>query len=365
MHVWKPVFLHEFPDGNLSNLRALPGSVSVGVNGTPLQPNPEPDERGFELIPGNAFSYQFDDPASDVIGIDIAIRLVRRPVAMDEHSDGRVELGNGAVKLLFHFIGTTARVQLQFQDSESDLATSIVAPLEGAFTLRVRWHNHGQAHVWIDGKLCHYRASVAPGIALAISDIVVRHHADFILAGATGLRVRRVLVKLLRRDDAARLLDGLVPIDPGDGLSPACAKQLQAIQQAAAQKMRSFMRSVIPRISSDWRAGDAGQPFSEGALNAHQAAETGASNLVRFLLDGDAAAGSRAIADLGKFLEIIATVDPTGYATLLAEIDALSDDLKPECRAEFEALAERNADAVAVVVPFLKATDDAIRAVSP
>lgn len=341
MNIWTPAFLHEFPDGNLANLRAPPGTLDTGSNPV-VRPPPFQDRAGFDIIPGARIDYRFDTPFEQVIGIDVAVQFDRGAGLPADNRFGRIELGDGGVSLLFAFIGTTGRIQLGLPSGAS-LATSITLPPVPRFVLRVRWHTHGTAHISIDGALRHYEPGLAVGESVTIANVTLRHHSPNFFPGVEGLVVERLFVRLLRRDDAAAEIDRLLGIDPGDGLSPGCARKIAAHYAGAMREARQLMTLVLGRLTFDWREIDGtGKPFSDEAIKAHRAAEAAATALVRALRDGDDAARGIAISNLSTFIDIIAAAAPAETAALRDRLATAAVALSPECRAEAEALAARN-----------------------
>lgn len=362
MGVWNSAFVHQFQDGNLANFNAVPGRLSVQPGSLVPQPTPPPGQRGFPIRPGQLLDYMFDRPFENVVGVDIALDLFFPDGSAAVQLPGQVVLGGGQVRLLMDFLGNVARLQLHVPDTLTGLAISASVVSHGLVRLQARWHTHGQAEIRVNGTLRGYRPGVAPGASFTIDRLALRHHADFIVPDAPSFLVRRFCVKLLRRDDPARLLDTLRPITQPPPLDAACARQAAAVHAAVMAELRRFMSAAVARLTTAWSESDRDrQPFSDEAIAAHAAAVAASRAFLEFLARRRDSDAGRFIEQVTTFLQLIAAADPAGYDQLVARLEAMSGQLDSRCRAALEPWAQQQAASLRPVVALMEALWDRIQ----
>jgi hypothetical protein len=352
--VWRSVFVHEFLDGNPANFRAVPGQITVLPGGLAVHPTPRPEDRGFPVRPGHSLTYEIAEPFQSVIGADIALDIFLPAAAAGQQRSGRVILGGGAVRLLTDFLDDLLRLQL-FVGS-GVLAASLTVPASGPLRVRTRWHTHGQAHVWLDGALRAYEPALAAGASFTVDRVTVGHHATAPAPDVPEFLVRRVGVKLLRPQDASNMLDQVLPIDAEVPLDDECARQVAAIRNEALAMIRQFMMANLLRLTQSWREGQAHAPFTPEAVAAHESASAAAPTFIEFLKRRRDADREQFLAQIGRFLAILAAADPTGYAQLVAKLEQLSERLEPRCRAALEPFAAEHGEDLAPLAALFQAT---------
>jgi hypothetical protein len=334
VHVWTPAFHHQFLDGNPANFSAPPGELTALPNGLAVQPTPPPDERGFAVAPGHSLSYTLERTLPDVIGIDIKLDLVVAGSAQDQ-LDVQVRFDGQAVRVIATFLGTLLR--LQFVVGGTPMAASI--PLEsdsGLFRLRLRWHTHGQASMWVNDVLQAYEPALQPGLSLPVTTIFLGHHSTVVAPGPPRMRARRFTVKVLRKDDATRFLDDLFPLPRPLPVDPQCAKRVEGLAGGAIAEARQLMTAAVAAWTRRWSAGQAGTPFSAESVAAHDAAVQAGRAFVAFMLAPQQADADRFLAEARTFLALLQTVDPARYAALVAQALEASTHLDRPCTVALE-----------------------------
>lgn len=261
MAVWNSVFLHEFLDGNPANLRALPGDLTVLPNGPVVEPTPDPEDRGFLVSPGRLLGYHFQRAIENVIGVDLSVDLVLSAQAAFEHLTV-LSLGGGKVTLLmlnvqFAFIGPNidGRARVLFTVNGESMEFNLRFVPSQTLRLRVRWHTHGQVQVWQERVLRAYEPGFAAGRAVGIDRLAVGGPGGLGGGGAAGILVRRVYVKLLRRDDSRNELRKQVAIDTSMLPRTPCATAAGALLADMLAQIRKFMTEVILKTTTLWREG--------------------------------------------------------------------------------------------------------------
>jgi hypothetical protein len=359
MGVWSPAFQHQFLDGNLLNFNAAPiafgASPEISFEAPPVRPTPPPEERGFPVRRGNRFTYAFEpETFARVIGADIKLDITFPPGSASAQLGGNVVLGsNDAVRLLLGFVSGNARVQLVV-DNQFHAAVDQFDP---SFPLRIqaRWHTHGQAHIWVNGRLRSYHPGLASGQSLAIDRIAFGHHDTSGFApGAPAFLIRRLAVKLLRDNDASRFIDGLVAVGEPPDISEPCRKKLEAIDAEAAAAMRLFMTRTVARFSRPWDASQGGSPFTAEGMAAHEAAVAAGKAFVAFL-------GGRPGGDTGlikqrvlEFLALVEAADHAGYAQSLAALQHIFGRYDGPCLASIESAGQPFAAALQPLAELLR-----------
>lgn len=334
MHVWTPAFHHQFLDGNPANFSAPPGELTALPNGLAVQPTPPPDERGFAVAPGHSLTYTLERPLLGVIGLDIKLDLVVSGSAQDP-LDVQVRLDGQAVRVIATFLGTLLR--LQFVMGGTALAASIpLASESGLFRLRLRWHTHGQASMWVNDVLQAYEPALQPGLSVPVSTIFLGHHSTAVASGAPRLRARRFTVKVLRKQDATRFLDDLFPLPRPLPIDPECAKRVEGLSGAAMAEARQLMTAAVAAWTRRWSTGQPGTPFSAEAVAAHDAAVQAGRAFVAFMLGQQQADADRFLAEAGTFLGLLQSVDPVRYAALVAQARDASTHLDRPCAVAIE-----------------------------
>lgn len=383
MAVWNSVFLHEFLDGNPANLRALPGNLTVLPNGPIVEPTPDPQDRGFRVSPGRELGYHFQRALENVIGVDLSADLVLSPQAAFEHLTV-LSLGGGTVTLVvlnvqfaginpFELLGTTrVRFTVDGESMEFTLffGSSIAVSSQTPLRLRVRWHTHGQVQVWQERVLRAYEPGFAVGRAVGIDRLAVGGPGGLGGGGAAGILVRRVYVKLLRRDDSRNELREQVAIDTSMLPRTPCATAAGALLADMLAQIRKFMTAVILKTTTSWREGQPQSPFSPEAIAAHQAAVAAAEAFVAFLTTRERASADTFLEQIGTLLDILAAADPTRYAALLEELAALAKTFDktldpPHCREELQPLFAANTQTLEPLAHLLQETWERAKAASP
>lgn len=336
MHVWTPAFHHQFLDGNPANFSAPPGVLTAAPNGLAVQPTPPPDERGFAIAPGHSLGYALERPLLGVIGIDVRLDVVVAG-GPQEQLDVQVHLDGQAVRVIATFLDTLLR--LQFRVGGTSMAASI--PLDsasGLFRLHLRWHTHGQASMWVNEELKAYEPALQPGLSLPISSVLLGHHAPFVTPGPPKMRARRFTVKVLRKDDATRFLDGLFPLPRPLPVDSDCAKHVEGLAGAALVDARQLMTTAVATWTRRWTTGQAGSPFSAESVAAHEAAVQAGRAFTAFMLGREPADADRFLTAARTFLALLQGVDPARYAAVLARAEEASAHLDVPCIAALEPL---------------------------
>jgi hypothetical protein len=336
MRVWTPAFHHQFLDGNPANFSAPPGALTALPNGLAVQPTPPPEQRGYPIAPGHSLSYALERTLLGVIGIDIRLDVVVFGSAQDP-VDVQVRLDGQAVRVIADFIGPLLR--LQFRVGGTTMAASIPLDAEsGLFRLRLRWHTHGQGSMWVNDELRAYQPALQPGLSLPITTLFLGHHSPSVTPDPPRMRARRFTVKVLRKDDATRLLDDLFPLPRPLPIDPDCAKQVEGLAGAAMVEARQLMATAVTTWTRRWTAGQAGSPFSAEAVAAHEAAVQAGRAFVAFMLGQERADADRFLAAATTFLTLLQTVDPARYTALVAKAEDASTRLDLPCIAALEPL---------------------------
>lgn len=336
MHVWTPAFHHQFLDGNPANFSAPPGVLTALPNGLVVQPTPPPDERGYAIAPGHSLSYTLERALLDVIGIEIRLDVVVLGSAQDQ-LDVQVRLDGQAVRVIATFLGPLLRLQLWV--GGTPMSASI--PLEsasGLVRLHLRWHTHGQGSMWVNDVLRAYEPALQPGLSLPITTLFLGHHSTVVTPDPPKMRARRLTVKVLRKDDATRLLDDLFPLPRPLPVDPECAKRVQGLAGAAMVEARQLMTAAVAAWTRRWTEGQAGRPFSAESVAAHEAAVQAGRAFIAFMLGQEQADADRFLAEASKFLALVQTVDPARYTALVARAEDASTQLDAPCVAALEPL---------------------------
>ena len=336
MHVWTPAFHHQFLDGNPANFSAPRGELTALPDGLAVQPTPPPEERGFVVAPGHSLTYTLERTLPDLIGIDIKLDVVVSGSAQDP-LDVQVRLDGQAVRVIATFLGTLLRLQLVV--GGTPMAASIpLAADSGLFQLRLRWHTHGQASMWVNDVLHAYEPALQPGLSVAVTTIFLGHHSNAVAQGPPRMRARRFTVKVLRRQDATRFLDDLFPLPRPLPVDPECAKRVEGLTGAAMTEARQLMTAAVAAWTRRWATGQPGTPFSAESVAAHTAAVQAGRAFVAFMLDQQQADADRFRAEASTFLGLLQSVDPARYAALLASAEEASTHLDIPCVASLEPL---------------------------
>jgi len=347
--VWRSVFLHEFPDGDPANLHAVPGALSVLPDGLVVKPTPEPADRGFLAAPGRSLGYRFAEPFDDVIGVDLSIDLlVPLQPGLGRFFVPLISLGDDAVELSMRF----GPAQLILRVDESNMRIEPSLPLGQTTRFRVRWHTHGQIHLWHEGVLRAYQPGFAAGRTLAIDQLVVGGlPATPILP---RFRARRIYLKLLRRDDARRELDRHVSLDVSCQPASECAEHVRVLQEELVSRTRVFMAGIVSKLTTSWREGEDPGPFSAEAVAAHDAAVGAAEAFGAFLDTCEQGAADTFLQRIGEFFDILAAADPAGYAELLSDLAARAETVDQVCRRTLEPVHAANAETLQPLVQVLQ-----------
>lgn len=263
MSVWKSIFLHEFPDGDLTNLHAVPGEVAVSPGGPLVGPPPEPGERGFSVHPGRTISYALADPLAEVIGVDVSLDVDLRPqpgqaFPLLSIDGGAVELSLS--RLRFAFIGPELRgfTRLAFAVGDERIEVDLEFSDLETLRLRARWHTHGQGQIWQQGTLRAYEPGFAAGRRLALGRLVGGGPEGVIVDPGGLFRARRVYWKALREDDARATIDDHLPLDERYLKPTPCAERVRALFVEATSRSREFMTGVVSALTTSWRDGQPG-----------------------------------------------------------------------------------------------------------
>jgi hypothetical protein len=249
VHVWTPAFHHQFLDGNPANFSAPPGVLTALPNGLVVQPTPPPDQRGYAIAPGHSISYTLERTFLDVIGIDIRLDVVVFGSAQDQ-LDVQVRLDGQAVRVIATFLGTLLRLQL-FVGGTPMAASIPLDAASGLFRLHLRWHTHGQGSMWVNDVLRAYDPALQPGLSLPVTTLFLGHHSTIVTSDPPKMRARRLTVKVLRKDDATRLLDASA--NRARSRSTACSASPPSACAPVHPPPRAGFRSVQWLRQFDWR----------------------------------------------------------------------------------------------------------------
>jgi hypothetical protein len=177
--------------------------------------------------------------------------------------------------------------------------------------------------------------------------------------------VRRVYVKLLRRDDSRNELREQVAIDTSMLPRTPCATAAGALLADMLAQITKFMTEVILKTTTSWREGQPQVPFSPEAIAAHQAAVAAAEAFVAFLTTREETAADTFLTQIGTLLDILATADPTRYAALLEELAALAETFDLNyCRGELQPLFAANTQTLEPLAHLLQETWERAKAAS-
>jgi hypothetical protein len=367
MAVWNSVFLHEFLDGNPANLRALPGDLIVLPNGPVVEPTPDPADRGFRVSPGHVLGYQFQGALANIIGVDLSVDLVMSAQAAFEYLTV-VSLGGGAVTLMIlnvEFVpvgpNNEGRANFRFTVAGETMDFTLRFVPSQTIRLRVRWHTHGQVQVWQERLLRAYQPGFAAGHTVGIDRLAVGGPGGLGGGGAAGILVRRVYVKLLRRDDSRNELSEQVAIDTSMLPRTSCAMAANTLLADMHARIRTFMTDFIVKTTTSWREGQPQEPFLPEAKAAHQAAVAAGEAFVAFLATREETAADSFLEQIGTLVDTVAAVDPPRYSALLEELAHLAETLDPKCRDELQPLYEANAHTLEPLAHLLEETGERVR----
>jgi hypothetical protein len=348
--VWKSVFLHKFLDGNPANLQAVPGELTVLPDGPVIEPTPEPADRGFLVTPGRSLGYRFEEPFEDVIGVDLSVEVFF-PLGFTG-AFPLVSLGDGTVTLGMQLAPSQVFVGVDGGDMKVDVPGLFIGRIT---RFRLRWHTHGQVHFLHEGVLRGYEPAFVAGHSLAIDQLVVGGiPAD--VAPFPRYRVRRVYLKLLRRDDARHRIDGQVPLDVSCLPPTECAEQVRVLLEELRSRTRVFMTGIISMLTTSWREGQPQGPFSPESVAAHQAAVGAGEAFGAFLETRQEASADTFLQRIGEFFHILAAADPAGFAELLTDLEQRAETLDPACRRTLEPVHTANAETLQPLAELLQAT---------
>jgi hypothetical protein len=364
MAVWNSVFLHEFLDGNPANLRALPGDLTVLPYGPVVQPTPDPQNRGFLVALGRELRYQFQGALANVIGVDLSVDLVLSADAAFQDLTV-LSLGGGAVRLVMPSVDTVesrAGFRLTVDGASMDFTLDYVP--SQTMHLRVRWHTHGQVQVWQERLLRAYQPGFAAGHAVDIDQLTVGGPIGGVGREGGYIRVRRVYVKLLRRDDSRNELGEQVDIDTSMLPRTSCATAANALLADMLARTRKVMTEFIAKTTTSWREGQSQAPFTPEAVAAHQAAVTAGEAFIAFLARREKTAEHSFLEQIGTFVDTVAAADPSRYAALLKELEVLAEKFDPKCREELQPIYEANAPTLEPLARLLQEAGERVRAAS-
>lgn len=339
MGVWSPAFEHKFLDGNLLNFEAARGTQpTISFEAPVVRPTPPQADRGFPVRSGNRFRYDYEPGLfANVIGADIRLEIAF-PLGTMGQTSGNVELGNGTVRFLLGFVGGEAR--LQFVVNGLFLAATAVFGPTDTLRVQARWHTHGSAQIWVNGGLVRFTPSLAPSQSFTIDSLAFGHHnAISFSPSAPAFYIRKVVVKLLRKDDAQRALNRLFRIDEVD-VDANCRRRLAAVKESVLGEMRGFMRQAVARLTGDWRAGQSDGPFSAEGLGAHDAGVKGARAFVEFMLGRPGGDPETVKARIREFLVAIRATDPAAYDQAVERLAASTTPLDAACLAQLQPMMQ-------------------------
>jgi len=347
MGVWSPAFQHQFLDGNLLNFSAAPGSApNISFETVLVRPTPPPDQRGFPVRPGNRFRYQFEPGLfGSIIGADINLDIAFPPESGTADTSGNVTLANGAIRLMFNFLGGSSGpppiVRILLLVNNDGMVLSPRYDPSAPIRIQARWHTHGQGQIWINGGLRRYDPALAPGSSFTIEELAFGHHdTTTINPSAPTLLLRRIGVKLLRDNDALRSLDRLFPISEPVSLTEDCRRKLEEIERATFSEIRAFMQRSIVRLTSAWQDGTPGGPFTPEAVAAHAAATAAGRAFVQFMLHHPGGDPDLINQKLEEFLILIRAADPAAYDEAIRRLDDIPQPLDADCLAQLQPLVQ-------------------------
>jgi hypothetical protein len=226
-----------------------------------------------------------------------------------------------------------ARIVLNVGGEGLEAGGVTLPPFEALQTtrFRARWHTHGQAHLWHDGVLLAYQPGFSAGRTLSVAELVVGIPAE-VPRFFPRYRVRRVLLKVLRRDDARDRLGGQVALDTGCRPPIDCADEVGAVLTDIQTRLRTFMAGIFATLGTEQQAA-AVQSVGAGAAKA----------LSSFLESGRQDAADTFVQRVGEFAGILADTNRAGFAELIADVTRRGEEIDPACRSSFEPLLSANA----------------------
>lgn len=300
--MWRSVFLHEFPDGDVRNFHGLPGHARPGS----FQFNP------LAVIPGERFSYEFNDPIDDVIGFSGRLRILK-PVTNQSESWLLMRVGDDVEfrvqELPGVLPGPSARARGLLRIGGGSLVSigNVLFPHREFVDLRFDWHTSGQARLLRNSQLVGYHNSVSPGVQITVSDITVGR--SDVPVGTVGGRfsIEKIFARALRRSDSLGVLSDLLPrkeVADDDPQLARCRHLLMNDLLAVGEMLRPFMVKFHEKESAPWSLDSSSQPspFTARAVIAHQQAMKAGSALISMMRTQDFSAPALFLVPFEKFL---------------------------------------------------------------
>ena len=314
--------------------------------------------------------YRFERPFEDVIGVDLHVDLLF-PLQPGVQDFRLVSLGSGQVTLsMGHlefidpgFTPLTGRCRIGLAvDGELVEFSELTVFHRRTTRFHVRWHTQGQAEIFHDGVLRAYQPAFAAGKAFTIDRLTIGGPVNAPPANAPQFLARRVHLKLLRRQDARNEIERHVPVDPYGLPRTPCVNTIRALHDDLLDRCRRFMAETVGELTTPWRDGQAGSPFSPAAVRAHAAAVAAAKAFGAFVDQREPALATTCLQHVGEFLDVLAAANPARYSRLLAELSEGAASLDPYCRTVLEPLYAANARTLDPLRQLLEATVDRARA---
>jgi hypothetical protein len=305
------------------------------------------------MAPGNRLlRYRFAEPLDDVIGIDVSVDILYpEPNPFTPAVVPMVSLNPGALSLSLGRIPPpapdvlAARIVLAVGGEGIEFGGATLPPFDALQTTRfqARWHTHGQARLWHDGTLRAYGPGIAAGRTLTISELVVGIPAE-LPRFAPRYRVRRVLLKVLRRDDASDRLGGQISLDAGCQPPAECTEQVSAVIGDMHARMRTFLAGIFSTLDTSPQV-TVLESVGAGAAKA----------LSAFIESGQQDSADAFVERVGEFVGILAATDRVGYTEFLADVTRLGERVDPVCRRALEPILNANATTLQPLVTLLDA----------
>ena len=347
---YRPLLIHEFLDRRLDNVIGVPGEV---ISSTPL-PTVRPGSSS--IGPGRWFGYLLDEPQTNVIGIDVKVRI---------HAPTQ---GAGAL-LPEIIVGSAMRIGLRFTDplvaemvdgelvARSELRVTVGGqevvwtinlPHRRPINLQLSWQTSGPLRMSVDGTLQAYSRAVAPLARLSIADILVRNPEPTNGTQAARFFLQYVSIRTLQEDDSLREVVAELPLRfPPELPESRCARLVAEYRRDLMMLLHGFMGAFIRETTTDWErtAADPEPSFSPAALAAHTNALDAFDGLMRFARRHEASGRAQYLTNIAAFLTQLRNVLPDQYAQVLDAIEQLPPPPR-ECFELAEGFVDDNAELV-------------------
>lgn len=350
MAVWQSAFLHEFLDRRPEGYQAVPGNIHYRKYPSVTKSLKRASAYSLLLDADNSGVYTFDNAFENVIGVLVDLD-VRIPFNWPTPRIGLISLNSGAaeISLLKGSVTTSGgsatmdgRFCISIGGQQEIIDTPASIPYRNPVRLKISWHTNGRLSIWLNKKLFAFRPGHAPGAVFDVKTLEIGPPATGSLPARTPFRAfEHVYLKLLRDDDSTRALEHFVPADVPDLERSRCIVKAMETHKKSMDICRAFMNSIEPKLSKSWTSGDPDGPSTQEGRSAHTDAMEAIRLLSQSMTSGNAAQSGEYLIRISKFLNVIASLNPTGFKNALSEITALSEDYKATCgRSGHEELEE-------------------------